>query len=177
MPDNADFELECNVYHKAPFDGQEITIYTDTFTIIGMPFEMDSTWPDVVYLPRTTADQTGILVKQLNTAIGGVDGDTVITSSLTYAVRFNESGTPCTNMGLCTTIEDSDDGDLHFLFEMTQDIFDAVDQEITANIELYETTSWPGRMLASLDLPIRVIDLLRVEAVPQTIVACGEPYV
>ena len=63
------------------------------------------------------------------------------------------------------------------MFTMTQAIFDAADQEIIANIELYETTSVPGRMLASLDLPIRVIDLLRVETVPLTIVVCGGTYV
>ena len=52
-------------------------------------------------------------------------------------------------MGLCTTIEDSDDGsEVHMMFTMTQAIFDAADQEIIVNIELYETTSWPGRMLA-----------------------------
>ena len=79
-------------------------------------------------------------------------------------------------MGLCTTIEDSDDGsEVHIMFTMTQAIFDAADQEIIVNIELYETTSWPGRILASLDIPIKVTDLLRVEAVPQTIVACGGP--
>ena len=63
MPNDADFEVVCNVYHKAYFEAQLITLHTDTFTIIGMTFELDDRWPNEVYLPRTTADQTGILVK------------------------------------------------------------------------------------------------------------------